>query len=147
MIDIQPVSEHKSVLGEGAFWDHQRSVLWSVDIDAHSILRNDFNNFKTEVFDFGEQVSCLAPTKSGDLIVASKSGFQKFYLDSGEREPLIDPEHHLPFSRFNDGTVDRQGRFGQGRCALENHIYKSLGDFIGITTKIVLRACLIYFLL
>jgi sugar lactone lactonase YvrE len=47
-------------------------------------------------------------------VVALRSGFHAFDLDTGAAEPLAKPELDRPGNRFNDGKPDRRGRFWAG---------------------------------
>ena len=42
------------------------------------------------------------------------SGFHFFDPATGTFEAIVDPEAHMPKTRFNDGKPDRQGRFWSG---------------------------------
>ncbi len=113
-VSIECVAPTRSELGEGAVWDNEDQRLWWVDITGGLIHRFDPESGQNETFDFGEPVGCLARRRAGGLVVAAKSGFWTFDPESGAREPVSDPEEHLPDNRFNDGTTDMQGRFWAG---------------------------------
>ncbi len=104
----------RSTIGESAVWDAEAKRLWWVDIPAGLIHRYDPINGLNDTFDFGEPVGCLAPRASGGLVLAAKSGFWFFDPETGAKQAIHDPEAHLPGNRFNDGTVDAQGRFWAG---------------------------------
>ena len=38
MIEIQPIQQQKCILGEGPYWDHKHSTLWTVDIKSNLIF-------------------------------------------------------------------------------------------------------------
>lgn len=101
-------------LGEGAVWDVADHALWWVDIPAGLIRRLDGNTGRTQTWEFGEPVGCLALRDNGGLILAAKSGFWFFDPRTGARRQIVDPETDRPLNRFNDGTTDMQGRFWAG---------------------------------
>ncbi len=114
MVAIECVVPSRSQVGEGAVWDVQDAALWWVDIKAGLIHRHDPASGTNDVFDFGEPVGCLARRDAGGLIVAARTGFYFYDPQTGARQPLADPEAHLPGNRFNDGTTDPRGRFWAG---------------------------------
>ncbi|KUF11540.1 hypothetical protein AVJ23_07205 [Pseudoponticoccus marisrubri] len=103
-----------SQVGEGAIWDERAGVLWWLDIPAGLLHRFDPASGENTSQEFGEPVGCLALRETGGMVLACKSGFWLYDWDSGRREPLSDPEAHLPENRFNDGTTDARGRFWAG---------------------------------
>lgn len=113
-MQIECVASTHSTVGEGAVWDHERQVLWWVDIPAGLIYRYNPNTQANDSWDFGEPVGCLAVRAKGGLVLATRSGFWFFDPETGEREQINDPEAHLPNNRFNDGTTDSKGRFWAG---------------------------------
>ena len=114
MIEIKCVIDAKAQLGESPYWDPCGGVLWWVDIFERLIRRYDPINAKEDLFKAPEQLGCLAVRQGGGLVVTMKSGF--YFFDPGSRtfEHIVDPEGHLPDTRFNDGKTDRQGRFWSG---------------------------------
>jgi sugar lactone lactonase YvrE len=114
MIEIKCVIDAKAQLGESPYWDPCGGVLWWVDIFGRLIRRYDPINATEEVFDTPEQLGCLSVRKRGGLVVTMKSGFHFFDPGSRTFEHIVDPEDHLPDTRFNDGKTDRQGRFWSG---------------------------------
>ena len=59
------------------------------------------------------RLRCPAHTP-GQLAFADAAGFGLLNLSSGELTRIADPEGDLPGNRFNDGKVDRAGRFWAG---------------------------------
>lgn len=114
MTDFDCVLDCHAVLGEGAFWDGHANRLWWIDIWAQQIHRFDPQTGRDEVFATPEPVGCVATRARGGLVVSLASGFHFFDPDSGRFTPIVNPEAHLPDTRFNDGKTDRQGRFWAG---------------------------------
>jgi sugar lactone lactonase YvrE len=111
---ITCVADTRSTLGEGAVWDGETQTLWWVDIKGHLVHNFDPNSGKNASFNVGEPVGSLAIRKAGDLVIATQSGIYLFDPASGDKVHVTDPEAHLSYNRFNDGTTDRQGRFWAG---------------------------------
>ena len=113
-MQVECVVDSRSQLGEGAVWDARENCLWWVDIDGHLLHRFDPETGKDTEWDLGEQPGCLAVRESGGLVIARRSGFWFFDPKTGAWEAISDPEADMPDNRFNDGTIDRQGRFWAG---------------------------------
>ena len=56
-------------------------------------------------------IGSMALRERGGAIVALRTGVHTFDFDTGEASLIADPESGDPTTRFNDGKVDRQGRF------------------------------------
>ncbi|NIR95786.1 MAG: SMP-30/gluconolactonase/LRE family protein, partial [Gammaproteobacteria bacterium] len=56
----------------------------------------------------------LAFRENGGLILATKNGFAFWDFTKQSLQFIVDPEADKPQSRFNDGAVDRNGRFWAG---------------------------------
>lgn len=118
MSTIEPVLEHRCLLGEGPVWDADRQrILW-VDI-----LRGEIHQYftlteKHNIFKAGQMVGAIALTKTGSLIGALHHGFYYIDLENEHLEQITDPEAHLPENRFNDGKCDPAGRFWAGTMSV-----------------------------
>ena len=113
-IDIRRIDTKRDLLGEGPVWDPQDQVLYWVDIVGRRIRR--LNPLTGDVLNWpvADMIGCMALRESGGAVIALKSGFHFFDFEKGTATPIIDPEAGESGTRFNDGTVDRQGRFLAG---------------------------------
>jgi sugar lactone lactonase YvrE len=68
-----------------------------------------------------EVTSSIGLRCTGGLIAATRTGFVTLDTESGAIAPITDPEADLPGNRFNDGKVDRAGRFWAGTKNLANN--------------------------
>jgi len=96
-------------LGEGPLWDAGTRRLYWVDILENRIYRYDPADERTETWRTPEHVGFLIPTERG-LVAGFASGLHLVELrDDGTvdatRIDRVDPEF-----RFNDATLDREGR-------------------------------------
>jgi sugar lactone lactonase YvrE len=89
-------------------------VLWWIDIWKKLIHRYDPSTGKDEVFETPEYLGCLGLREKGGLVLTMADGFHFFDPATGKFEAIVDPEAHMPKTRFNDGKPDRQGRFWSG---------------------------------
>jgi L-arabinonolactonase len=137
MIDIKCVIDAKAQLGESPYWDPRGNVLWWIDIFERRIRRYDPVNATEHVFDAPEPLGCLAVRQRGGLVVTMKSGFYFFDPGSQTFEAIVDPEAHLPDTRFNDGKTDRQGRFWSGTVfEAEGKPSQSIGGLYRLDTDL-----------
>ena len=114
MVEITCVVDARAELGEGTLWDPKAGVLWWIDIWQKHIHRYDPATGKDEIFEAPEYLGCLGLREKGGLVLTMASGFYFFDPATGVFEPIVDPEAHMPQTRFNDGKPDRQGRFWSG---------------------------------
>jgi xylono-1,5-lactonase len=104
----------QAVLGEGPVWVEREQALYWVDIKGDRIFRRRFSDGEVTTFTPPLRICSLAPRASGGFIAGSARGFALVDLDAGRYELIGEVEPDLPQNRFNDGKVDRQGRFWAG---------------------------------
>lgn len=101
-----------ATLGEGPIWDARENALFWVDIPANRVFRwSEAEGVRTIVVP--RKVCSLLPRASGGFIGGGFDGFLS--VGAGFDVDLIgDAEPELPGNRFNDGKIDRAGRFWAG---------------------------------
>jgi len=104
----------RAELGEGPAWEAASGLLHWVDIHAGLLHSFDPRCGVDRTLAMGEALGCVAPRRSGGLVVALRSGFATLDLANGARTPWINPETGRPGNRFNDGKCDPAGRFLAG---------------------------------
>src|SRR3990170_3968991 len=107
------VADVRALLGEGPVWVERDAALYWVDIKGRKIFRLDADGRQSE-WPTPMRVGSLAPRVSGGFIAGTDEGIAAIDLDAGSFTILFNPEAHLPDNRFNDGKVDRRGRFWAG---------------------------------
>lgn len=110
---VECVADVHAVLGEGPVWVARERALYWVDIKGRRIFRLDSRGQVTS-WPTPMRVGSLAPRKSGGFIGGTDEGVLSIDPEAGRFELLVDPEQALPGNRFNDGKLDRQGRFWAG---------------------------------
>ena len=116
MADQPPVTcvaDVKAVLGEGPVWVEREAALYWVDIKGRKIFRRGSQG-EVRSWDSPLRVCSLAPRTGGGFIAGTDQGFALIDLDAGRFHFLSNPEEQRTANRFNDGKVDRQGRFWAG---------------------------------
>lgn len=107
-----PVS---NTLGEGVQWDVEGQALWWTDIQERRLFCCDWATRGLKTFVMPERVGAFGLLERGDAIIAAfESGIALCDLAGGAPQWLGRPDAALSGVRFNDGRVDRQGRFWAG---------------------------------
>ena len=126
MYQVETVLNVQNKLGEGPLWHPEEHTLYWVDIEGHRFHRLNPATGQHEVFEVGLPLGTLAFREKGGLILATKNGFAFWDEDKQTPEFFDDPEADKPDARFNDGAVDRQGRFWAGTMGdgSNNNLYR-----------------------
>jgi len=136
-VHIVPVG---NVLGEGVLWDAQaRKVLWT-DIQSRRLFFYDPARDALESLPTPERLCSFGLVAGEDRLVAAfESGIALYEPRAQKIEWLARPEFGTPGLRFNDGRVDRQGRFWTGTM-LEGPDSAPAGTLYSIGRRSPLRA-------
>lgn len=94
-------------------WDARDAGLYWVDIKGRKIFRLDGGN-RVSQWETPFRVASLAPRRGGGFIAGTDRGFAIVDPAAGRFEPFGDPEPDRATNRFNDGKLDRAGRFWAG---------------------------------
>jgi sugar lactone lactonase YvrE len=126
MSEVELVFPAHDELGEGPLWHPQEQCLYWVDIEAKRYHRLYTATNSHEIVDVGEVLGVLAFRSRGGLVMATDHGFAFFNPETRRLEHISDPEEDKPETRFNDGAVDRQGRFWAGTLGdpFKNSLYR-----------------------
>jgi L-arabinonolactonase len=105
----------RNVVGEGILWDWRRNLLWWTDIQSRNLYRYDWSSGKTQVLGAPDRVGSFGfVTDSEQLIVAFAAGLAMYDPYQKKVDWIARPDEVVPGIRFNDGRVDRLGRFWSG---------------------------------
>ena len=108
------VADCKAVLGEGPVWVAAEQALYWLDIKGRRIFRRGFADGAVTSWDTPFRIGSLAPRAGGGFVAGTERGFAFVDPAAGRFEPFAQPEPDRPTNRFNDGKLDRQGRFWAG---------------------------------
>ena len=111
--EFRCVADVAAILGEGPVWVASERALYWVDIKGRKIFRLDPQGIVSD-WETPFRICSLAPRCAGGFVAGTDRGFTWIDLDSGHYEPFADPESDRPGNRFNDGKLDREGRFWAG---------------------------------
>ena len=110
---LRCVADVHAILGEGPIWVEREAALYWLDIKGRKIFRLDSGERLTE-WPTPLRIGSLAPRRSGGFIAGTEDGIAIVDPAADRFEVIIRPEENLPDNRFNDGKVDRRGRFWAG---------------------------------
>lgn len=112
--EVRCVVDCANTLGEVPLWDVAEQALYWVDIEGCRLHRLTPATGRVEVWDMPERIASFALREKGGFVVAFASGLAFLDLDPMRIDWISKPEAHLPGNRFNEGKVDRKGRFWAG---------------------------------
>ncbi|KZS93443.1 regucalcin [Sistotremastrum niveocremeum HHB9708] len=110
-----PLIEVGCDLGEGPLYEPETGILHFVDITRKQLLHYNTVTSDLEIDQFEESIGCLALRTQGGLACAAQRGFA--LIEPGPSLHYLAlplPAAHAPFTRFNDGACDSEGRFFAG---------------------------------
>jgi sugar lactone lactonase YvrE len=117
-MNIKPICNHKSMLGEGPVWDAaNHTILW-VDIMGCAIHELNMKSNALRSISTPSMIGSFALCTDGNILAAMQDGFIFIDRITGAVSPLSDPEAAFPDNRFNDGKTDPAGRFWAGSMSL-----------------------------
>lgn len=111
---IQRTNAPRCRVGEGPVWDTREQALYCVDIVGKVVHRYDPTSDATRTWNVGKVIGSMALREQGGAVVALKDGLYTLDFESGAVEPHALPKDLNPRVQFNDGKVDRRGRFVVG---------------------------------
>lgn len=126
-----------AVVGEGPSWDHNESVLYWVDIKRPALFRWDPKHGQTGHWPMPKPIGCVSPAQGGQVVFADSDGFGLLELLSGKISRIAAPKHEPAHNRFNDGKVDRAGRFWAG--TMDDNCIQPTGSLYRLDTDFSLR--------
>ncbi|MBJ3785895.1 SMP-30/gluconolactonase/LRE family protein [Devosia sediminis] len=112
----EPLVPAGNQTGECPVWDAANAALYWVDIPRGLIQRLNADG-QVERWTAPMMIGAIALTEAGTLVAATERGFAEVTLDvdgTARLGPIADVLSAGNSMRFNDGAVDRQGRFWSG---------------------------------
>ena len=104
-----------NILGEGVQWDELTQTLWWTDIQARRLYRYRPANGALKQYPTPYRLCSFGfVARRAELIAAFDRGIALYDPTSTDSKPLQAPCELAAEVRFNDGKVDRQGRFWSG---------------------------------
>ena len=124
-------------MGESPVWSVHDQRLWWSDIEGQRIHALNWSDREVRTWSVSEQTGCIGLHAGGGLIAGMSTGIFHLQLaadGSVKAQSLHEARHAQDNMRFNDGRVDRAGRFwsttmvrNMGLAAPEGHLYLTTG--------------------
>ena len=114
-VDLVDILAVGNTLGEGVCWDPLHQRVWWTDIQERHLYCYAPRGGALSGFELPERLGSFAFVEGSErLIAAFESGFALYDPHSSAIEWIARPSHGAANVRFNDGRIDRQGRFWAG---------------------------------
>ena len=115
---ISRIPATADMLGESPVWDRTRQRLYWVDGVSRRVRSYDPASGAIREWPVPSMIGSVALGSGDTLIVALVDGIYSLDLARGAVSPLFRPQPSDPRVRFNDGKMDRAGRFLCGSMGL-----------------------------
>lgn len=110
----QPLSPQTYELSESPFWHPLEKMLYWVDIPGKKLLRADAEGRTVQTWDMPTEPGCIAPARSGGLVIAMRHGIFRALQWGGALELITILDYDPANARANDGKCDALGRLWIG---------------------------------
>jgi sugar lactone lactonase YvrE len=105
----------RNIVGEGILWNGRRGQLWWTDIQSSRLHEFDWASERLEVHSTPERVGSFGFVAGSErLVTAFASGVALYDVAGKTLDWIARPRGVVAGVRFNDGRVDRRGRFWAG---------------------------------
>ncbi|MEI2263637.1 SMP-30/gluconolactonase/LRE family protein [Erwinia sp. CGal63] len=131
---VKNVLAAQAELGECPVWSVREQTLYFVDILAPALHRFDPRSGEHKVMPVPEHIGCFGLNEQGGFVAALRSGVCLLDEEGKIVRRVAENPGEAALSRFNDGRVDRHGRFWCGSlwepqdrnggklCRLDEHL-------------------------
>lgn len=109
-LDVTAVLAADALLGEGAFWDAGRRIVWFVDIKRHRLWHFDPATGSNGFAQAPDQIGWAIPAEGGLLLCGLKDGLYTFDPESDTFTKLCAVPGEPQTNRLNDACTDPWGR-------------------------------------
>ena len=113
-VAVECVVDARNTTGESPLWSAREAALYWVDIPEGQIHRWRPATGELQTWRLPAAVGSIGLRERGGLVVAMRTGFHLFDLDTEALTFLCHPEPELAGNRLNDGKVSPEGRFWAG---------------------------------
>ena len=108
--DVVQVLRADAKLGEGALWDHERGVVWFVDIKRRRLWHYDPDTGSNSYVEAPQQIGWALPAEGGLLLCGLKDGLYTFDAEGKAFSKLMAVPGEPAGNRLNDACTDPWGR-------------------------------------
>jgi len=111
MSDLEHLLPVQNEVGETPIWVPEESALYWADIENSRVFRYEPSSGEMRTCEVDIPLTALGRRASGGWIAAARTGLYFWDPETNRTTFISDPEVDTPDVRFNDGAVDRNGRF------------------------------------
>ena len=111
----------ENLIGESPVWSVREQALYWVDVEGRRVQRFAPESGSSKDWKMPDVTSSIGLRRDAGLVAATRTGFVLIDTLNSEISPITHPEADQPGNRFNDGKVDRAGRFFAGTKNLANN--------------------------
>ncbi|MBD0413860.1 SMP-30/gluconolactonase/LRE family protein [Oryzicola mucosus] len=126
------ISKTSDMLGESPVWDADSQKLFWVDSFQKLIRSYEPSTGAFRDLPMPSMVGSVGLATGGKLVAGLADGIYLVDIESGAVEPIFKLDPPDPRVRFNDGKVDRQGRFVCGTMGVHA---EALGELYRINSR------------
>ncbi len=120
MVETRVLVDCKNHLGEGPLWDVEEQRLYWVDSSAAEVWSCKEDGSDVKIYYVPSHIGSMALRAKGGAVLALANGFNLYDFRTQKLTHIGDPEADEPENRFNDGKVDRAGRFVAGYMSYDH---------------------------
>jgi sugar lactone lactonase YvrE len=113
------ITKTPDMLGESPVWDSDNQRLYWVDGVRKLIRSHDQATGEFREWEMPSTIGSIGLAEGSKLVAGLSDGIYLVDLETGGLEPLFKLDPPDPLVRFNDGKVDRQGRFVCGTMGVQ----------------------------
>lgn len=135
MEQAELVIDSKAILGEGAFWDIQKGLLYWLDFLNKSIhVYNPTDNKDSIIIKLDRYPASVIPRKSGGLLISMDNCLYFLDTEANKLTYAVSIDKDIINNRFNDGKCDMSGRFWSG--TMNDYGKQKMGSIYCIDTDL-----------
>lgn len=110
----KPVTDIPCAWGDSPFWHAKEERLYWVDTSMRSLWRLHVPSGAIESWDLPQEPGCVAPCRSGNLLIAMRDGLYTSATWGDIPQALAKAPYDTSTTRFGSGVCDPWGRFWAG---------------------------------
>ena len=117
--EVDVLFDLRTEIGEGPLWDVKEQRLYWIDSTAAEISSCRADGSDIRRYFVPRHIGSMALRERGGAVVSLANGLHFYDFETQTVKLIADPESDDPETRFNDGKVDRRGRFIAGTMAYD----------------------------
>jgi len=121
MSEVEHLISVQDEVGETPIWIPNEQAMYWIDMEGSVVHRYDPATGEKKDWALDVAVTALARRASGGWILASKTGLVFWDQETNTTEFIADPTADREAIRFNDTTIDRQGRLLAGTANIQQY--------------------------